>query len=158
MKRTNNSFKMLTAGALLLSVMFLNSCSKTMQDKSAPVQDNAISDASLATAPIAIWNFDSTWKEGKQHLVGVAHQRARFSSTAQAHLGKAAFLSPDSGYVSYDNAGTALPNLTTGLTVDFWVYEQKPSIEAHTIFCIPQTVDQNGQPAFWPTHHVITDA
>ncbi|HYK45037.1 MAG TPA: hypothetical protein VEV83_07710 [Parafilimonas sp.] len=151
MKKTNDGFRIVIACTLLMSVMLLNSCSKNMQDKSAG-QDNAISDATGAVQPVAIWNFDSSWNEAKQHLTGVPHQKAKFSKTSQAHLGKAAFLSPDSGYVSYDNAGTALPNLTTGLTVDFWVFPQKASIEAHTIFCIPQTG------AFWPTQHVITDA
>jgi hypothetical protein len=122
-----------------------------MQDKSA-VQSNAIDDASLATQPVALWHFDSSWTEAKQHLTGVPHQKAKFSKTSQAKAGKAAFLSPDSGYVSYASAGTALPNLTTGLTVDFWVYPQKPSSEAHSIFCIPQTG------AFWPTHQVLIDA
>ena len=148
MKRT-----MVVAGTMLLSVVFLNSCTKTMQDKSTTlVQNNAVDAAIAAATPIAVWNFDSSTRESKQHLIGVAHNQARYSTTDQAHMGIAAGLSPDSGYISYEDAGTALPNLTTGFTVDFWLYPQQPSEGAHCVFCIPQTG------AFWPTHHVLTDA
>ena len=151
MKKTNNGFRILIACTLLVSVVLLNSCSKDMQGKSGSVSDNAIDNGTGAVQPIALWKFDSSWKEAKQQLAGVPHQKAKFSSTAQAKVGIAAFFSKDSGFVSYSNAGTALPNLTTGLTVDFWVYPQKPSGGAHCVFAIPQTG------AFWPTHHVLTD-
>ena len=139
--------KIVVAGTLL-SVMFLNSCNKTLQDTSATdVEDNAIG----AATPVALWNFDSSMKETMQDLVGVPHNDARFSTTAEAHNGKAAGLSPDSGFVTYDDAGTALPNLTTGLTVDFWVFAYPKEGGAQCIWCLPQTG------AFWPTHHVLLD-
>jgi hypothetical protein len=152
MKKTNSGIKIFVAGILLMSVMFLNSCSKNIQDKSAaPVQDNSIDGSELAGTPVALWNFDSSWTEAKQHLIGMAHNRLKFSSTAQAHAGKAAFKSNDSGYVSYNNAGTALPNLTTGLTVDFWLYAYPKEGGAQCVWCLPQTG------AFWPTQHVLLD-
>jgi hypothetical protein len=121
--------KIVVAGTLL-SVVLLNSCNKTLQDTSASdVEDNAIG----AATPVALWNFDSSMKETMQDLVGVPHNDARFSTTAEAHNGKAAGLSPDSGFVTYDDAGTALPNLTTGLTVDFWVLRTQRKA-AHNVY------------------------
>lgn len=152
MKKITNGMSFLLAGALAMSVMVMSSCNKNSDLKPAANTNNALIDGDeLAGSPIAQWNFDSSWKESKQHLAGVGHNGVKYSSTAQAHTGKSAFLSPDSGYVSYNSAGTALPNLTTGLTVDFWVYAYAQTGGASCIFAIPQTG------AFWPTHHVLLD-
>lgn len=150
MKKTNNVSKMLMVAIVLGSVALLNSCSKDMRDQSAAVQSNSIDDGTQAGAPVAFWKFDSSWTEAKQKLKGVAH-RAKFSTPADAYAGKAAFLSKDSGLVSYNSAGTALPNLTSGLTVDFWVYAYAKTGGAQSIWCLPQTG------AFWPTQHVLLD-
>ncbi len=150
MKKVKNAFQMLMTGSLFLSVMFLSSCSKNIKDTAAP---DASSDKTLGAIPIALWNFDSTWQEAKQNLAGRPHKRAKYSSTPQAHAGIAAFKSNDSGFVSYANDGTAINNLTTAFTVDFWVFAERP-LEggAQCLFCIPQTG------AFWPTQHVLLDA
>lgn len=151
MKKTTKSFSALITGGLLLLAVGLNySCNKDIKSAPPVAQNNSDFDM-LATSPIAQWLFDSTWKESKQHLVGAAHNGVKYSSTAQAHTGKAAFLSRDSGYVSYNSAGTDLNNLTTGLTVDFWVYSTGKEGGAQCLFAIPQTG------AFWPTHHVLLD-
>ncbi|MGZ4061263.1 MAG: hypothetical protein ACXVPU_19685, partial [Bacteroidia bacterium] len=146
MKRSN---KLFIAGMCLLSVIFLASCNKDVRDKTT-AQSSSIDNSTEVTNPIAQWAFDSLWTEVKQHLKGKNHG-ARFSSTANAYAGKAAFTSPDSGFVSYDDAGTALPNLTTGLTVDFWLYAYPKTGGAQSVWCLPQT----GQ--FWPTQHVLLD-
>ena len=67
MKKTKNGIKMLVGAGLLLSVMFLNSCSKNMQDKSAAVQGNSVDEA-VTAVPIAWWKFDSTWTETNRVL------------------------------------------------------------------------------------------
>ena len=155
MKRTNNATKVLIAATTLFSVVFLNSCSKeNLQNK--PLESNTVSNSTLA-APIALWNFDSSFTESKHNLLGVAHKNATFTSTAQAKNGSAAFLSNKNGFVSYAKAGPALPNLTTGLSADFWVYSFGKEGGAQCIFCVPEVTDQNGDPAFWPTHHVLLD-
>jgi hypothetical protein len=148
-----NSIKMLVAGGVLLSLMFLNSCSKNMQDAAIPAQNDHASDASdnVLSVAIAYWTFDSTWTEQKEGLAGVAHNHLHYSGTAQAHNGIAAFKSNDSGYVSYDDAGTTLPNLTSEFTVDFWVYAYPKEGGAQCIWCLPQTG------AFWPDMHVLLD-
>ena len=151
MKKSNNVIKVFMAAIALFSAVLLNSCTKDMHDKTAPLQDNSIDDAIESTPPVAFWRFDSSWTEAKQHLAGIA-KRAKFSTTAQAYVGKAAFLSADSGFVGYTDAGTALPNLTTGFTVDFWVYAYPKEGGAQCVWCIPQTG------AFWPDHHVLLDA
>lgn len=152
MKKSNNVIKVFIAAIALFSVVLLNSCNKDMHDKTAaPVQGNSVDDATEATSLVALWRFDSSWTEARQHLPGTA-RRARFSTTALAYDGKSAFSSADSGLVSYTDAGTALPNLTTGFTVDFWVYAYPKEGGAQCIWCIPQTG------AFWPTHHVLLDA
>jgi len=149
MKSTKIGFKMLIAGCALVSVVTLNSCNKT-QDAQSSVQANSADDAVAAT-PVALWGFDSTWKEAKQNLAGKPHKDATFTGTGQAKSGKAAFISTIAGFVTYANAGTAVPNLTSGFTVDFWVYPSKASSGAHCIWCLPQTG------AFWPDHHVLID-
>jgi hypothetical protein len=152
MKKTKNG-KMLVAAGLLLSIIILGSCNKDVQNSAIPAQNNGISDDGVeAVAPVAIWKFDSSWTEAKQSLIGRPHNKVKFSSTADAYAGKAAFLSKDSGYVSYNDAGTALPNLTTGLTVDFWMYAYPKTGGAQCVWCLPQTG------AFWPTQHVLLDA
>jgi hypothetical protein len=90
MKKTNNGFRIVIACTLLVSVVLLNSCSKTCRINLI-FSDNAIDNGTGAVQPIALWKFDSSWKEAKQQLVGVPHQKAKFSSTAQAKVGIAAF-------------------------------------------------------------------
>ena len=158
MKRTNNLTKVFIAATTLFSVAFFNSCSKdNLQSQKA--QSSAVDNGTLATAsPIALWNFDSSFTEAKHNLQGVAHKGATFTSTAQAKNGSAAFLSKNAGFVSYNNAGSALSNLTTGLSADFWVYSYGKEGGAQELWCLPQVTDQNGDPAFWPTQHVELDA
>ncbi len=156
MKRTNNVIKVFIAAMSLFSVVFLSSCSKeNLQNKS--VQNGSVSNSTVANTPVAVWNFDSSFNESKQHLKGVAHKNATFTSTSAARDGIAAFLSPKNGFVSYNNAGTALPNLTTGLSGDFWVFAYPKEGGAQCIWCIPQVTDLNGDPSFWPDQHVLLD-
>lgn len=146
--------KTLVAGGLLLSVMAFSSCSKTSQvaktDSSTqrPTEDLA----APVTQPIAQWNFDSSWIEAKQKLKAIGHDAVTYTSTANAHAGKAAFWSKDSGYVSYISPGTALPAISSGLTVDFWIYASPTTLGAQSLFALPQTG------AFWPNMHVLLDA
>lgn len=150
MKKVNNSIKMLIAGTAVVSAILFNSCSKDMQNKSTIAQGSSIDNSVQATpTPIAKWLFDSSWTESIQHLVGVSH-KAKFTSTTNAYSGIAAFNSPDSGFVTYQNAGK-LSNLTTGLAADFWVYANPKTGGAQCIWCLPQTG------AFWPTQHVLLD-
>ncbi|MBV9962284.1 MAG: hypothetical protein JO072_08560 [Parafilimonas sp.] len=151
MKKTNVS-KLFIAAIALCSAAFLNSCSKDMQHNSS-AQASSVDNGTEANKPIAWFKFDSSWTETEQNLAGAPHNKAKFSSMAQAHAGKAAFLSKDSGYVSYNSAGTAIPNITTGLTVDVWVYATTPKADetARTVFCVPQTG------AFWGDMHILLD-
>jgi hypothetical protein len=150
MKKTNNVIKVFIAAISLLSVMVLNSCNKSMQDKAAPLQDNSVDDGILSTSPITMWNFDSSWTESVHNLTGIPHNKVKFSNTMQARNGISAFYSKDSGYVSYANPGP-LTRLSKGLTVDFWVYAIPQEGGAQCIWCLPQTG------AFWPTQHVLLD-
>ncbi len=155
MKKMTNSIKMLVAGGLLLSVMFLNSCSKNQQNAAITAQDNGASDKENFTAGLppleAWWTFDSTWTESLQSLTGTGHNDVTYTATSGAYNGKAAFWSEDSGYVSYDDAGT-LNNGTSGFGVDFWLYAYPKEGGAQCVYCLPQTG------AFWPTHHFLLDS
>lgn len=154
MKQTKNGIKMLVAAIVLLSVISVSSCNKEAKAPSeSKIQNtNDNMDASrMASSPVAWWKFDSLWKESVQSLAGVPKSGAKFSRTAWAKAGKAAFQSGDKGFTTYASAGTALPNLTSALSVDFWIYATPKEGGAQCVFAIPQTG------AFWPTHHVLLD-
>ncbi len=152
-KMTKGISFFMTAILALGLVMFLGSCNKSSDLKPAPVNETDLNFNKdlLSGSPIALWHFDSIWTEKQQMLMGIVHNHLKFSSTSQAEHGIAAFKSADSGYVSYASAGTALPNLTTGLTVDFWLYAYPKEGGAQSVFCLPQTG------AFWPDMHVLLD-
>lgn len=156
MKKTNNMMKAFAAIALSSAVV-LSSCSKQDLRNQPTVQDNNSSNSTLAS-PIATWSFDSTFKEGVLNLNGVPHKGATFTATAQARVGSAAFFSPSHGYVSYSNTGSKLPKLTTGLTVDFWLFANPKTGGAQCVWAMPQSMELTGDPAFWPDHHVLLDS
>lgn len=153
MKQIKNGIKILIAGGLVLSVMFLNSCSKSTQDAVITAQDNSASDKDFEEdlPPLkAWWTFDSTWTENIQPLTGVGHNSVKYTSPSNAYDGTAAFWSEDSGYVSYDDAGY-LNNATSSFGVDFWLYAYSKVGGAQCVYALPQTG------AFWPTHHLLLD-
>ena len=156
MKQTKSGIRMLIAGGVLLSVLSLGSCNKDAQRQPSAqdnVQSNSLTEdeAILAAEPIARWKFDSSFKESQQKLAGVGKNGATYVPTAQAIVGTSAFKSKDSAYVTYASAGTALPNISSGLTVDFWVYATPKTGGAQCLFALPQTG------SFWPNMHVLTD-
>ena len=125
MKQTKNGIKMLVAAIVLLSVISVSSCNKeakTPSESKIQNTNNSLDAARMAGSPVAWFKFDSSWKESVQSLTGVAKSGAKYSKTAWAKAGKAAFQSGDKGFITYASAGTALPNLTSALSVDFWIY------------------------------------
>ncbi len=152
MKQNKIGTKIMIAGGLLLSVMLYSSCNKTSQ-VTAPNPNTLALDAKGAprNSPVAWFKFDSSWTEHVQKLKGKPYNHAKFSSAKQAKVGKAAFLSKDSGYVVYGDAGTLNTTFTTGLSVDFWMYATPKEGGAQCVFALPQTG------AFWPDMHVLLD-
>ena len=151
MKQTKNGLKTLCAAGLILSVLSMGSCNKEAQ-KLPSIQSSSSDESVLVGTPIAWWKFDSSWKQTVGNLPGLPHNGVKYTSTANAKYGKAAFLSLDSGFSTNNSVPAKLAGIDTALTVDFWIFATAPQPGgAQCLFALPQTG------SFWPNMHVLLD-